>query len=49
MKDRMIKVNNPAVWRPVLSNVDAVTAYILCMEASLVFREHSTWPQKTTR
>lgn len=31
--DGVIKVNNPAIWRPILSIRDAVTAYIRAVEA----------------
>ena len=34
MKDRTITVNNPAIWRPILSIEDAATAYIRAIEAS---------------
>jgi nucleoside-diphosphate-sugar epimerase len=33
VKDGAITVNNPAIWRPVLSIKDAVTAYIRAIEA----------------
>jgi nucleoside-diphosphate-sugar epimerase len=35
MLDRIITVNNPAIWRPVLGINDAVTAYIRSIEADL--------------
>ena len=34
MKDRTITVNNPAIWRPILSIEDAATAYIRAIESS---------------
>jgi nucleoside-diphosphate-sugar epimerase len=34
MKDRTITVNNPSIWRPILSIQDAATAYIRAIEAS---------------
>jgi nucleoside-diphosphate-sugar epimerase len=34
MKDGIIRVNNPAIWRPVLSIEDACMAYIRAVEAS---------------
>src|SRR5262249_5397614 len=34
MKDGVIRVNNPAIWRPVLSIEDACMAYIRAIEAS---------------
>jgi nucleoside-diphosphate-sugar epimerase len=34
MKDRTITVNNPSIWRPILSIQDAVTAYIRAIEAN---------------
>jgi nucleoside-diphosphate-sugar epimerase len=33
MKDRTIVVNNPSIWRPILSIEDAATAYIRAIEA----------------
>src|SRR5215471_8523373 len=33
MKDGLIRVNNPAIWRPVLSMEDACMAYIRAIEA----------------
>jgi nucleoside-diphosphate-sugar epimerase len=33
MRDRTITVNNPSIWRPVLSIEDAATAYIRAVEA----------------
>jgi nucleoside-diphosphate-sugar epimerase len=33
MKDRTITVNNPSIWRPILSIDDAATAYIRAIEA----------------
>jgi nucleoside-diphosphate-sugar epimerase len=35
MKERTITVNNPSIWRPILSNQDAATAYIRAIEANL--------------
>ena len=35
MKTRTITVNNPSIWRPILSIEDAATAYIRAVEASL--------------
>lgn len=32
--DKVIKVNNPAIWRPILSINDAATAYIRAIEAN---------------
>lgn len=34
MKDRTITVNNPTIWRPILSIEDAATAYIRAVEAN---------------
>jgi len=34
LKDRMITVNNPSIWRPILSIEDAATAYIRAIEAN---------------
>ena len=34
MRDRTIVVNNPSIWRPILSIHDAATAYIRAVEAS---------------
>lgn len=34
MKDALIRVNNPAIWRPILSMEDACMAYIRAIEAS---------------
>jgi nucleoside-diphosphate-sugar epimerase len=34
MRDRNITVNNPSIWRPILSIEDAATAYIRAIEAS---------------
>jgi len=34
MKDRVITVNNPSIWRPILSIQDAATAYIRAIEAN---------------
>lgn len=34
MKDRMITINNPSIWRPILGIQDAVTAYIRAIEAN---------------
>src|SRR5713226_1726967 len=34
MKERVININNPSVWRPILSIEDASTAYIRAVEAS---------------
>lgn len=34
MKDRLITVNNPAIWRPILSIEDACMAYIRAVEAN---------------
>ena len=33
IQNGVITVNNPAIWRPILSNQDAVTAYIRSIEA----------------
>ena len=33
MKDRTITINNPSIWRPILSIQDAATAYIRAIEA----------------
>ena len=33
MRDRTITVNNPSIWRPILSIDDAATAYIRAIEA----------------
>jgi nucleoside-diphosphate-sugar epimerase len=34
MRDRCITVNNPSIWRPILSIEDAATAYIRAIEAN---------------
>jgi nucleoside-diphosphate-sugar epimerase len=34
MKTRTITINNPSIWRPILSIEDAATAYIRAVEAS---------------
>jgi len=34
MKDRTITVNNPSIWRPILSIEDAATAYIRAIESN---------------
>ena len=34
MRDRTITVNNPSIWRPILSIEDAATAYIRSIEAN---------------
>jgi len=34
LKDNVITVNNPSIWRPILSIDDAVTAYIRSIEAN---------------
>jgi nucleoside-diphosphate-sugar epimerase len=34
MRDRTITVNNPSIWRPILSIDDAATAYIRAIEAN---------------
>jgi len=34
MKDRTITINNPSIWRPLLSIQDAATAYIRAIEAN---------------
>jgi nucleoside-diphosphate-sugar epimerase len=34
MKDRLIMVNNPAIWRPILSIEDACMAYVRAIEAN---------------
>lgn len=34
MRNRMITINNPSIWRPVLSIDDAATAYIRAIEAN---------------
>jgi nucleoside-diphosphate-sugar epimerase len=34
MKDRLVTVNNPAIWRPVLSIEDACMAYVRAIEAN---------------
>ena len=34
MRDRMITVNNPSIWRPILSIEDAASAYIRAVEAN---------------
>jgi len=34
LKDKVINVNNPAIWRPVLSIKDAATAYVRAVEAN---------------
>jgi nucleoside-diphosphate-sugar epimerase len=34
MKNRVITINNPSIWRPILSIEDAATAYIRAVEAN---------------
>jgi nucleoside-diphosphate-sugar epimerase len=34
MKDHTITVNNPSIWRPILSIEDAATAYVRAIEAN---------------
>src|SRR5690349_21131171 len=34
IKDNVITVNNPSIWRPILSITDAATAYIRAIEAN---------------
>src|SRR3954463_8689594 len=34
MKNRMITINNPSIWRPILSIEDCATAYIRAVEAN---------------
>jgi len=34
VRDKMITVNNPSIWRPILSIEDAATAYIRAIEAN---------------
>ena len=34
MKDRVITVNNPSIWRPILAIDDAATAYVRAIEAN---------------
>jgi len=34
MRDRVVTVNNPSIWRPILSIEDAATAYIRAVEAN---------------
>ena len=34
IKDKMITVNNPSIWRPILGIQDAVSAYIRAIEAN---------------
>jgi len=34
MKDKTITINNPSIWRPVLSIQDAATAYVRAIEAN---------------
>jgi nucleoside-diphosphate-sugar epimerase len=34
MKDRVVTINNPSIWRPILSIQDAATAYIRAIEAN---------------
>ena len=34
MKERVITVNNPSIWRPILSINDAATAYVRAIEAN---------------
>jgi len=33
VKDNLIRVNNPSIWRPILSITDAVTGYVRAVEA----------------
>lgn len=35
VRDRVITVNNPSIWRPILSIEDAATAYIRAIEANI--------------
>jgi nucleoside-diphosphate-sugar epimerase len=35
VRDRIITVNNPSIWRPILSIEDAATAYIRAVEANM--------------
>jgi nucleoside-diphosphate-sugar epimerase len=35
VRDRVITVNNPSIWRPILSIEDAATAYIRAVEANM--------------
>jgi nucleoside-diphosphate-sugar epimerase len=34
VRDRIITVNNPAIWRPIVSTADAANAYVRAIEAS---------------
>ncbi len=34
MRDGMININNPSIWRPILSIEDAATAYVRALEAN---------------
>ena len=34
MRDGVININNPSIWRPILSIEDAATAYIRAVEAN---------------
>ena len=34
MKERAVTINNPSIWRPILSIQDAVTAYVRAIEAN---------------
>jgi nucleoside-diphosphate-sugar epimerase len=34
VRDRVITVNNPSIWRPIVSTADAANAYIRAIEAS---------------
>ena len=47
MRDRIITVNNPSIWRPILSIEDAATAYIRAIEANTSIQASSTSPQVT--
>src|ERR1700758_678501 len=33
MQERVVTINNPSIWRPILAMEDAITAYIRVIEA----------------
>ena len=49
LRNGEIDVNNPSIWRPILSIEDAVNAYTRAVEASMILPACSTLPPGTTR
>ena len=47
--EHVITVNNPSIWRPILSIEDAATAYIRAVEANYKCPEFSMSRPATTR